>query len=128
MLTSNSVVENEDSPSKLVGRGNDRLVERANDKSYERTVTTEPKAHSWMIVAAGAVVPIGMAGAALATTYLTQDPQVAMTSWIAVAIVGTASVISSAAVSHRRSVTVDRNDEGKKSQSRMNDSYKSKTD
>ena len=50
-----------------------------------------------MIVAAGAVVPLGLSAAAAVTTYVTAYERVAVTAWIAVAIVGTASVVSTAA-------------------------------
>ncbi len=128
MATSHMRVESEDSPSKFIDRDKDQWRETVNDKSYERTVTTEPKLHSWMIVAAGAVVPLGLAGAALATTYLTNHEQVATTAWIAVAIVGSASVISAAAVSHRRSVSVDRDKDGNRVSGRSNILSKMKSD
>jgi small-conductance mechanosensitive channel len=73
-----------------------------------RDTETEPTPRSWMIIAAGAVVPLGLAIAAAVTTYITTSDRVAVTAWIAVAIVGTASVISTAVASRRRVSTVDR--------------------
>ena len=72
-----------------------------------------------MIVAAGAVVPLGVAAAASVTTYITTHERVAMTAWIAVAVVGSASVISAAIASSRRTVEVDRQKNGDKSTGRQ---------
>lgn len=101
--------------SRGMQNGRDRQIDVERDHSFERTVETSPKAGSWMIIFAGAIAPLGLAGAAVATTYLTQHERVAITAWIAVAVAGTASVIASAAVSHRRIVSVDRDNEGRRS-------------
>ena len=50
------------------------------DWSLERKVEREPKPHSWMIVAVGAVVPLGVSAAAAVTTCLTTHERVAMTA------------------------------------------------
>ncbi len=53
----------------------------------------------WSIVAAGASVPIGVSIAAAVTSSLESvSERVAMTAWIVVGIVGTASVISAASI------------------------------
>lgn len=53
----------------------------------------------WSIVAAGASVPIGMSVAAAFTSSLnTASDRVALAAWVVVGVVGTASVISAAAV------------------------------
>jgi len=92
--------------SRELTRENDYSIDRVNEKSFGRTVEMDPKAHAWLTISAGAVVPLGLAGAAVATTYVSNNEKVSMTAWIAVAIVGTASVISAASVSRRRSVAV----------------------
>lgn len=94
-----------DEPDTAVGRHRDRTKER----SFERSVALDPTTEASWTVAAGGVVPLGLAGAAVAATCLSPHEKVAVTAWIAVAIVGTASVISAATVSRRKSVSVDRN-------------------
>lgn len=103
----------------LRSRERDHHVERSNDRTYDRRVQTTPKSHSWLIVASGAVVPIGLGGAAVAATYLSNHEKVAIAAWVAVAVVGTAAVISAAAVSHQRTVSVDRHLEGNTQRRRM---------
>ena len=94
-----------DSESMLQTERNvDRNREIDRDRGMTRTVQTEPQPNAWMTVSAGSIVPLGLAGAALAATSMTKSEQVAVTAWIAVAIVGTASVISAAAIAHRRNV------------------------
>ena len=69
---------------------------RAADESERRVRALKP---GWSIVAAGATVPIGMAIAAAVTSSMqTATDRVAMAAWIVVGVVGTASVISTAAV------------------------------
>lgn len=55
----------------------------------------------WQILAAGAVVPLGLAVAAAYTSRFSESEKVARTSWISLAIVGTAAVIAAAAATHR---------------------------
>lgn len=93
-------------------------MDRVNDRFRDRRIHTDPKPNSWMIVAAGSIAPLGLAGAALAATYLTKYEKVAIAAWVAVAVVGTASVISAAAVSHKRTVEVEHSDQGTKSKHR----------
>lgn len=106
-------------PSRSVERGREHYLDRSNERSLERKVEREPKPNSWMIVAAGAVVPLGVAAAAAVTTYLTTHERVAMTAWVAVAVVGSASVISAAVASSRRTVEVDRQNAGAKTAGRQ---------
>ena len=54
----------------------------------------------WQILAAGAVVPLGLAMAAAYTSRFSESEKVARTSWISLAIVGTAAVIAAAAATH----------------------------
>ena len=56
-----------------------------------------PRRDAWKIVAVGTIVPLGLGCAAAATAKFSTHERVAMTAWIAVAIVGTASVIANAA-------------------------------
>jgi len=94
--------------SRDLTRGQDTSINRVNEQSFGRSVEMDPKAHAWLTISAGAVVPLGLAGAAVATTCVSNNEKVSMTAWIAVAIVGTASVISAAAVSRRRIVSIER--------------------
>lgn len=87
----------------------EHLIDRQRDNALDRSVMLEPQPDSWKVVATGTIVPLGLAVAAAVTTYLSNEQRVAMTSWIAVAVVGTASVVSAASVSRRRVVTVERN-------------------
>ena len=106
-------------PNRSAERGREQFLDRSHERSLERRVEREPKPHSWMIVAAAAVVPLGVAAAASVTTYITTHERVAMTAWIAVAVVGSASVISAAIASSRRTVEVDRQNNGDKSTGRQ---------
>ncbi len=58
----------------------------------------------------GGVVPVALAIAATVTSQLTESERVAVTAWVAVAVVGTASVIAAGAASRFRNteVTQDR--------------------
>ena len=103
-------------------------MENAKDKSFSRTVETEPKQRSWMIVAAGAVVPLGLSAAAAVTTYVTAYERVAVTAWIAVAIVGTASVVSTAAAARRRNAYVQRDDQRVRAIDQSNGFTRAKSD
>ena len=104
-----------DSESMLQTERNvDRNREIDRDRGMTRTVQTEPQPNAWMTVSAGSIVPLGLAGAALAATSMTKSEQVAVTAWIAVAIVGTASVISAAAIAHRRNVSFSRHNSNQK--------------
>lgn len=100
------------------------LRDRMDEKSYGRTAETKPKFGAWSTIVAGAVVPLGLAGAAVATTCLSSHERVAITAWICVAIVGTASVISAAAASRRKSISTDRSniaaDEMKQNEDALN--------
>lgn len=96
----------------------ERQIERQRDNNFDRSVLLEPQPDSWKVVASGTVVPLGLAIAAAVTTYLSSDQKVAMTSWIAVAVVGTASVVSAASVSRRRIVNVERDNHVENSNTR----------
>ena len=132
VATNSPSIEGKIGPSEMVnnGRENDHghWLDRGNDRFRQRRVVTEPKPNSWMIVAAGSIAPLGLAGAALATTYLTKNEKVAIAAWVAVAVVGSASVISAAAVSHRRIVEVDRGDRGTKTTDRDHEMFRTKSD
>ena len=106
-------------PNRSVERGREQFLDRSHERSLERRVEREPKPHSWITVAVGAVAPLGVSAAAAVTTYLTTHERVAMTAWIAVAVVGSASVISAAVASSRRTVEVDRQNNGGKSTGRQ---------
>lgn len=107
MVTSSVRADREASPTKLARNEKDQSV-RVHENSFERTVETSPERQTWVIIAAGAVVPLGLAAAAVVTTYLAKQERTSTAAWVAVAVVGTSSVIATAAVSHRRSVSVDR--------------------
>lgn len=87
-------------------------IEKARNREHvrlnERFVESEPQSATASIIAVGASVPLGLGLAALATTLFGKNEKVAIASWVAVAIVGSASVISAAAVSHRRIVSIGR--------------------
>jgi hypothetical protein len=79
---------------------------RANHLTKEETTATQGEAvngtiaapsQSWRLLAAGATVPVGMALAAAYTSSVADSEKVARTAWIAVAVVGAASVIAAAA-------------------------------
>jgi hypothetical protein len=89
---------------------NDRAHGNSKEVGREKTIETFPQSDTWKIVAAGTIVPLGLATAAAVTTCVTSNERVAMTAWIAVAVVGTAAVIADAVVSHRRIVSFDRTD------------------
>lgn len=69
-----------------------------------KDVDLAPQPGAWPMMIAGAVVPLGMAVAALLATRFADSERVAVTAWIAVAVVGTAAVIASAAASRRLTV------------------------
>jgi len=73
-------------------------VDRATDKA----VIAVPQPNAWATVAAGAIVPLGMAAAATLATQHARSERVAMAAWIAVAVVGTASIIASTSVARTR--------------------------
>lgn len=102
-------------------RGRTRTVDESEDKARVRTVETEPRRNSWMIVAAGATVPLGLACAATVATYVTKHERVAVTAWIAVAVIGTAAVISNAVASNRRIRSVASVDESDRDVARSNE-------
>ncbi len=95
----------------LQGKGRDR----SQDRSVEKRIETQPVAASWGIIAIAAIVPIGLGGAATATTYLTNNENISMTAWIAVAVVGTATMISASIASMHRQKFVDRDIQGERS-------------
>ena len=128
MVAANSSFEQDTLASKSVDRGREKWTENAKDKSLEKTVETEPKLRSWMIVAAGAVVPLGLACAATVATYVTAYERVAVTAWIAVAVVGTASVVATAVASRKRVTSVERQDQGERISSRNNDVSRGKAE
>lgn len=112
MTTANSLVDEStammpdhadfEGPNPGSAADQDQIVGRST------TVEAEPKRDSWKIVAAGAVVPLGLSCAAAVATSVTQYEKVAMTAWIAVAVVGTASVISTAIAAQGRIRSVRR--------------------
>ena len=107
-MSSNSTIEADTVARPSFGVQREHQIERERDNVVDRSVALEPQPDSWKVVASGTIVPLGLAFAAALTTYFSNNQRVAMTSWITVAIVGTASVVSAAAVSRRRIVTVDR--------------------
>ncbi|WP_010583595.1 hypothetical protein [Schlesneria paludicola] len=108
MSSANMTMENGDAARPAIEVRREHQIDRQRDNVLDRSVLLEPQPDSWKVVASGTVVPLGLAVAAAVTTYLSNDQRVSMTSWIAVAIVGTASVVSAASVSRRRVVTVER--------------------
>ena len=93
-------------------RERDRSVENSRSNSFGRHLESEPTPRSWMVVAAGGIVPLGLSIAAAITTNNSTSDRVSLAAWIAVAVVGTASVISSAVASRYRSVDVGRDKQG----------------
>lgn len=89
--------------------------DRSQDRSVEKRIETQPVAASWGIIAIAALVPLGLGGAAAATTYLTTNERVAMTAWISVAVVGTATMISASIAAMHRQKFVDRDVHGERS-------------
>ena len=128
MATGPTIMQADASSSKSRDQDRERSMENAKDKSFSRTVETEPKQRSWMIVAAGAVVPLGLSAAAAVTTYVTAYERVAVTAWIAVAIVGTASVVSTAAAARRRNAYVQRDDQRVRAIDQSNGFTRAKSD
>ena len=134
--TTNSMLENGTQSTKVIERDIDRdrekRVDKTRENSVDKTVETEPKLRSWMIIAAGAVVPVALACAAAVATYVTVHERVAVTAWIAVAVVGTASVISTAVAARRRVMSVVRDDQVARGSatnvSRSNDLSRAKAD
>ena len=121
MTTSTIRAGNEATSSKFPENARESWLATSKEKAIDRAIETEPKRHSWMIVAAGAVVPLGLAGAAVATTYLTRHERVAVAAWVAVAIVGSASVMSASAVSHRRTMANNRENHGSRRKEQIHD-------
>lgn len=97
----------------LDDRPQDQPIRERGGRSLTRTVNVDHQADSWKNVAAGSVVPLGIAGAAAFATYVTTHERVAITAWIAVAVVGSASVIAAASSSLHRTVELDRSKGGK---------------
>jgi hypothetical protein len=128
MSLANSVAEKHAFQSGSVLKSSDRNVETAKDKSYDKTVDIVPQPDAWRPVAAGSMVPLGMAAAAAVATRITTHERVAIAAWIAVAVVGSASVISAATVSRRRTVAIDRGDQGTRSVAHNNDVSRIKDD
>jgi hypothetical protein len=108
MVATTATDENQTSPSASRGTRKDHTHTSSNELSVVREVQREPRRQSATILAVGASVPLGLACAALATTLLGNQERVAVAAWVAVAVVGSASVISAAAVSNRRTVSVER--------------------
>ena len=115
MTTSTARIENDTLAPEVVKQRNDQRGNNGHDDSFQKTVATDPKPQSWMIVATGAVIPLGLAVAATTAGYINPNERVAIAAWVAVAVVGTASVISAAAVSQRRNVSIDHDHRGTKS-------------
>jgi hypothetical protein len=69
-----------------------------------KAVELAPQRTAWATMIAGAIVPLGMAVAAVVATRFADSERVAVTAWIAVAVVGTASVIAAATAARRRTV------------------------
>lgn len=71
----------------------------------ERETRVRSLKPGWSIVAAGASVPIGMSVAAAFTSSIASaSDRVALAAWVVVGVVGTASVISAAAVLRGRRI------------------------
>lgn len=107
-------IESGDSSASILDRERERerSVENSRSKSFGRQMEAEPTPRSWMVVAAGGIVPLGLSIAAAITTNNSTSDRVSVAAWVAVAVVGTASVISSAVASRYRSVAVDRDKQG----------------
>ncbi len=108
MLSTNSAAKAPEVTRHVDGRESNRHAAEFKDRSYDKTVDADPQPDSWKILAVGTVVPLGMAGAAAFASYVTTYERVAITAWIAVAVVGSASVIAAASVSRRRVVMIDK--------------------
>lgn len=81
---------------------------RHANRELDRTLDLNPLPNSVFPIVAGAVVPLGMAAAATVATYIARSERVAVTAWIAVAVVGSASVFAAATASTRRTRTLHR--------------------
>lgn len=112
MVTHTATGRSEVHPADSRDKNKDHSVERIDDRDFVRNVETEPNSDSAKILAVGAVVPLGMSAAALATTLLGKQERVSIAAWVAAAVVGSVSMIASAAVSHRRIVSVERTNQG----------------
>ena len=119
MVTSTSVERSDTLPAETRGRNKGHSIDKIEDKSSVRNVETEPQTDTAKILAVGAAVPLGMAAAALATTLLSNQERVAIAAWVAATVVGSASVISAAVVSHRRTVFADHEKHEGKSTDRL---------
>jgi hypothetical protein len=119
MATTNAILENDVQSTKAIDRDREKWADKTRDNSVDKTVETEPKLRSWMIIAAGAVVPLGLACAAAVATYVTVHERVAVTAWIAVAVVGTASVVSAGVAARRRVMTLARDNQTAKESGRQ---------
>ena len=125
MSTTNLTSDNRQIPSPSHDHSMDRMVERdrqidnAKDKSLEKTIETDPMPDAWKTLVAGTITPVVLAAFAAFVTYNSQFEHVAITAWIAVTVVGTASVIAAACVSRRRVASVDRVDQGTKEISKI---------
>jgi hypothetical protein len=84
------------------------IPHRRVDRELDRTLDLNPLPNPVTTMAAGAVVPLGLAAAATLATFRAASERVAVTAWIAVAVVGSASVIAAAAASRRRTRTFHR--------------------
>lgn len=124
MTTAEMKAQHEPISTRSASKARDVSRDVESDRSLERTVETEPKLNAWMTLAAGSVVPLGLACAATTATYLTTHERVAVAAWISVAVVGTASVVAAAAVSQRRVVHVDRNTEGHRISNRDSENHR----
>lgn len=76
-----------------------RTAALASRKRTESPPVMRPQ--PWTISATGAVVPLGMALTAAYTSAYTKFERTSLAAWIAVAIVGTASVIATSAATRR---------------------------
>ena len=121
MVTTPARTERETVAGRSVDASRDHSTDLRLDRVIERHVHTEPMPQSWGILAVGALVPLGLAGAAVATSSLTKNERVGVASWVAVAVAGTAAIISAAAVSHRRTVSLDFNAHGGRTAERCNE-------
>jgi hypothetical protein len=84
------------------------VAARSSDRELDRTLDLNPVPNPLSPMIAGAVVPLGLAAAATVATYAARSERVAVTAWIAAAVVGSIAVISTATVSRRRTRTLHR--------------------
>jgi len=128
-MATNTVAGRDDIlPAGTRGKTREHAIDKTHDNSLVRHVETEPQKDSAKILAVGAAVPLGMAAVALATTLLSNQERVSIAAWVATAVVGSASVISAAAVSHRRIVSVDRGNQAEKSADHHSGTTRTKAD